>query len=100
MSKTQSKSKRRSPDQWKALVDQYRNSGLSARRFCAQHNIGYASFCNWRQRVGEQTPGQSGPSDRPAAFIDLSALAPARAPSPWHIVLSLGDGVELRLSRG
>ncbi|WP_446719059.1 IS66 family insertion sequence element accessory protein TnpA, partial [Halomonas sp. FME65] len=45
--------KHRTPDQWQALVNQQRDSGLSARQFCEQENIGYASFCNWRKRLSD-----------------------------------------------
>ncbi|WP_225316930.1 MULTISPECIES: IS66 family insertion sequence element accessory protein TnpA [Marinobacter] len=44
----------RTEEQWRALVDQQRNSGLSAPKFCKQENIGYASFCNWRKRLFPQ----------------------------------------------
>lgn len=43
----------RTEEQWRALIDQQRNSGLSASKFCKQENIGYASFCNWRKRLSD-----------------------------------------------
>ena len=92
--------KHRTPEQWQALVDQQRASGLSAPQFCKQENIGYASFCNWRKRLSDQ------PTDDPdgsgeASFVDLSSLMGASQSSGpgWNIVLSLGNGVELRLSQ-
>ncbi|WP_422822669.1 IS66 family insertion sequence element accessory protein TnpA, partial [Vreelandella titanicae] len=45
--------KHRTPEQWQALVDQHRDSGLSASQFCKQENIGYSSFCNWRKRLSD-----------------------------------------------
>ncbi|XOZ34858.1 IS66 family insertion sequence element accessory protein TnpA [Halomonadaceae bacterium KBTZ08] len=93
-------SKRRTPDQWQALVDQQRNSGLSAVQFCQQQGIGYASFCNWRKRLSESPASDSAGSDE-ADFLDLSSLmgASSSSGSGWTIVLSLGNGVELRLSQ-
>jgi len=92
--------KHRTPEQWQILVDQQRDSGLSAPQFCKQESIGYASFCNWRKRLTKEPADDSaGPGE--ASFLDLSSLVGAsssREPS-WNIVLSLGNGVELRLSQ-
>lgn len=91
--------KHRTPEQWQALVNQQRDSGLSASKFCKQENIGYASFCNWRKRLSDQAAGDSADSGE-AGFLDLSSLMGAAQSGPgWNIVLSLGNGVELRLSQ-
>ena len=92
--------KHRTPDQWQALVNQQRDSGLSARQFCEQENIGYASFCNWRKRLSDPSVDDSAGSGE-ASFLDLSSLMDTSQPSGpgWNIVLSLGNGVELRLSQ-
>ncbi|WP_053856944.1 IS66 family insertion sequence element accessory protein TnpA, partial [Halomonas sp. A3H3] len=90
--------KHRTPEQWQALVDQHRDSGLSASQFCKQENIGYSSFCNWRKRLSDQPTDNSTDSGE-ASFLDLSSLM-GTSPSSglgWNIVLSLGNGVELRL---
>ena len=92
--------KHRTPEQWQVLVDQQRDSGLSAMQFCKQENIGYASFCNWRKRLADHSADESANSGE-ANFLDLSSLmggSPSSGPG-WNIVLSLGNGVELRLSQ-
>ena len=92
--------KHRTPEQWQALVDQHRDSGLSASQFCKQENIGYSSFCNWRKRLSDQPTDNSTDSGE-ASFLDLSSLM-GTSPSSglgWNIVLSLGNGVELRQSQ-
>ena len=91
--------KHRTPEQWQILIDQQRNSGLSAMMFCKQEHIGYASFCNWRKRLSEASGSQG--SAEASGFVDLSSLmaTPASSGGGWHIVLSLGSGVELRLSQ-
>ena len=91
---------RRSSEQWQALIQQWQESGLSAPQFCEQHGIGYASFCNWRKRLNAQdVPGEE--SSAEAQFIDLQSLTSDSADGAkgWNIVLSLGNGVELRLSQ-
>jgi len=92
--------KHRTPEQWQALVDQQRDSGLSAPQFCKQENIGYTSFCHWRKRLSDH-PVSSDSNSSEASFLDLSSLmgaSPSSGPG-WNIVLSLGNGVELRLSQ-
>jgi hypothetical protein len=90
--------KHRTPEQWQALINQQRDSGLSAMQFCKQASIGYASFCNWRKRLPDVPAGDG--SDE-ANFLDLSSLMSGSPSSGagWNIVLSLGNGVELRLSQ-
>ena len=93
MSKTYT---RRTREQWQALVEQWQQSGQSARQFCQEQDVGYASFCQWRKRFAMPAPSSPDPE---ASFIDLASLGPAGADQGWHIVLSLGNGVELTLSR-
>ena len=92
---SRNKSVRRSRTQWADLIEQWRASGQTVREFCNARGLGYASFCQWRRRLehAEAEPADSGPG-----FVDLSALSGTGG--RWDIVLSLGGGVELRLSRG
>ena len=92
--------KRQTPEQWLALVNQQRNSDLSAMQFCKQQNIGYASFCHWRKRLSDNSVEEAS-SDGGTGFLDLSSLMGVSQASgaSWNIVLSLGNGVELRLSQ-
>ncbi len=79
-------SPRRTPEQWLVLVDQWQRSGQSAAR-----------FCNWRKRLIDDSEA---PTDQSVSFIDISALPSPGEGQTWNIVLSLGNGVELRLSQG
>ena len=91
---------RRGAEQWQALVEQFQQSGQSAKQFCREKKLGYASFCQWRKRLSETSEVDSVPQVSPEpSFIDLSSIGPT-SPSGWHIVLSLGNGIELRLSQG
>lgn len=91
---------RRSPQQWQTLIGEWRQSGESAKRFCSARSIGYASFCQWRKRLtgSDQACAQEQQAAPDSGFIDLGALAAAPT-GTWHIVLSLGNGVELTLSQ-
>jgi putative transposase len=90
--------KHRTSAQWQALVEQQQASGLSAVQFCKQQDIGYASFCNWRKRLLDNQVDESSTSNN-TGFLDLSSLMGQSAEPGWNIVLSLGNGVELRLSQ-
>ncbi len=63
----------RTAEQWYALIEQQRESGLPAKAFCQQHDLGYISFCNWRKRLTDQDPADSAESDD-TDFVDVSSL--------------------------
>jgi putative transposase len=91
---------RRSAKQWQSLVDQWQASGQSAKQFCTDQALGYASFCQWRKRLtqtSEKTTPREASSPEPS-FIDLASLG-ASGSNNWRIVLSLGGGIELTLSQ-
>lgn len=94
--------KHRSAEQWQQLIDRQHSSGLPVNIFCKKHGIGYASFCKWRKRLSDQLIDDNNrfSAEKPD-FLDLSALMREATPSKsgWNIVLSLGNGVELRLSQ-
>lgn len=89
---------RRTQEQWKALVTQWQQSDQPVRQFCNEQGVGYASFCQWRKRLKDAA--EPTPAKPEASFIDLVSLTTA-PPSrgAWQIVLSLGNGVELKLSQ-
>lgn len=90
---------RRSPEQWQALIDQWQQSGQSAKQFCKEQALGYASFCQWKKRLAQSDENATAEASSPEpSFIDLASLG-ASQPGGWHIVLSLGGGVELTLSQ-
>lgn len=83
----------RSAAQWQHFIELWHASGQSAAQFCKTHDLGYVSFCKWRQRL-EANEQQT----TPTPFIDLSTLTQPTGATRWNIVLSLGNGVELKLS--
>lgn len=88
----------RSRDQWQAIIDDFSSSGLSAPKFCEQHDVPYSSFSKWRQKLLSSSVVSSS-ENSPASFLDLRSLAGADAKNAWHITLKLGNGVELVLSQ-
>lgn len=86
----------RNAAQWQQLIDLWHTSELSITEFCQTHQLSTMSFYKWRKRLAEQT--EQAPVRRDTQFIDLSAFA-HQGNARWHIVLSLGNGVELTLSQ-
>ena len=102
---------RRDQSQWQKLVDQQSNSGLSAAAFCRNRNIGYPSFMAWRKRLLSSESG-SVPQHTPTRFVELTPAysendnefqnltrRATHTCSSFCVELSLGDGIELRISR-
>ena len=91
---------------WQYLVDQQAQSNLSGAAFCREHGIKYASFMGWRKRLSNAEADSATTS----SFVELIAptgvnkTVPSqpseyRSNSPVCIELSLGDGIELRITR-
>ena len=99
----------RSARQWQQLIDRQARSSQSAREFCIDHDIGYASFIQWRSRLSNNEASTGMSMDRAPEFIELtSGLDEHRhrererldVAAPILIELDLGGGLQLRISRG
>ena len=96
---------RHDQNHWQKLVDSQAQSGLSGARFCREHQVAYASFISWRKRLQEVTSQPSRPSD--TTFVELTAptpipdilLADTQSKSRVCVELTLGAGIELRITR-
>ena len=87
----------RTQKQWKALLEEFNNSGLTKAVFCKKHRISTSSLYRWQQLFGDK----AGDAD----FIDVTeplSNAPRSHPIPasdndWQVELELGCGIVLRL---
>ena len=89
----------RSQSQWKALLKEFNQSGLTRSAFCKKHRIATSSLYRWQQLFAEQSGG--GLSDfidvtQPLADTPLSSPVPVRD-NDWQVELELGAGIVLRL---
>ena len=114
---------RRTSDQWYALVDQQRASGLSVAAFARREGLVYQTFIGWcRRRRSEDTDAVATNTTAVAArapaalpgFIELgiggvgpsdtsvhAATEPVPGAAPeWLVELDLGAGMMLRVRRG
>ncbi len=88
----------RSQGQWKALLEEFSNSGLTKSAFCKKHRIATSSLYRWQQLFAEPAGGATD-------FIDVTqplSSTPRPVPtfvrdSDWQVELELGAGIVLRL---
>lgn len=93
---------------WRAMVRQWRQSGLSVRAYCAEHGLSEPNFYAWRRTVAERdaaaeaaavrfVPVQVTPEPRPAASAIAANLSGSVASA---VELILGAGRRLRIGPG
>ena len=100
---------RRSAQQWQSLLEKQHDSGLSAPAFCKAQGIAYQSFMTWKKRLAASDRSAAVPQ---SSFIELTPSAGTKASEsssmgntvaatsmPTCIELSLGGGIELRITR-
>jgi len=93
---------RRTQEQWLAIHQDWKQSGLSAPVYCQKAGVSYQSFQNFRHKLKtKDTPKKTKPASKAQTFIDLSQLADRSGSNKtgWIICLRLGNGVELELSQ-
>ena len=97
-------------DQWQKTIADFQKSGLSGAAFCKAHDVVYANFNYWKKRF--RTTARKKITPKPLtqvamthslpSFLELSHKPLAKnvqdMPGAWHIVLKLGNGVELCLN--
>jgi hypothetical protein len=83
---------RRTADEWQALVEEHRASGVSQAAFCARRGIVLSSFHRARRRVAEAT---SVTEAKAADFVPVSHAPHDSA--GWELELSVGERVVMRL---
>jgi putative transposase len=89
---------RRSADQWRKLISEQTDSGLSQEAFCKHKRLALSTFANWKRRLGSEPAVQGERAPDPSTWIDLGSVGVGS--SGWDIELDLGDGICLRLRRG
>ena len=86
---------RRSPDEWRAILERFERSGQRAREFCLAEDLAPSTFAWWRRKL--RRTGTAGAPVDGAVFVELAAASPVRP--AWDAELDLGGGMVLRLRR-
>ena len=106
---------RRSPEQWRELVDRQRRSGLNIAAFSREEGLVYQTFVRWCRKSPPMPAAEravsSAPTPSPSTiagttpsalpeFIEIGVAEPVvHAVEPWLVELDLGDGMTLRVRR-
>ena len=77
---------RRSPEEWKEIIDRQRGSGLSRLRFCRREGIARTTFEKWTKKLRRNPDG---------GFVELTAKPSSL--ETWSVELELPGGTVLRL---
>jgi hypothetical protein len=83
------------PDELDRLLDEYENSGLSARQYASQLGMGYSTLCKWLHRARQLAgPGSSEPK---VEFVPVQSPLPFGGPT---YELRWPGGFSLHVGRG
>ena len=78
--------RRRSLEEWQAVMAKLEKSGVSRAAFCRREGIPPATFDKWRRRVAAARPT--------GKFVELTPSSEGRA--SWDLEVSLPNGLILR----
>jgi hypothetical protein len=76
---------RRTADEWREILTQWKKSGLRPTEFCRKHELQLSSFQRWQQKLNE--------SSRSDDFVTV-ATAPLPT-SSWALEITLPNGCKL-----
>jgi transposase-like protein len=82
----------RKEQQWRRLIQLWKNSGLTVRAFCASHHITQPSFYAWRRELQQR--------DAAATFVPVQIVTDDQPASSTPIELFLAGGRSVRITPG
>ena len=88
----------RSPAQWRAVIDQHQQSGLTQEAFCKAHGVSSTALAKWRQRLGAGGKQTRVIKAKAPAFVEIAPRSRV-AESGMKVRLDLGAGIVLELTR-
>lgn len=89
---------RRSAAQWRKLIGEQRDSGMSQKAFCDRRGLGLSTFVRWKSRLA--APDEDfGDAGGRGELIELVA-PPSGGGERLAVELDLGGGMVLRIHRG
>jgi len=86
---------------WSAIIREWRESRLTQKAYCAEHDLSYSTFCYWNRAVRDR-------ADSEVASSDVHAVEIGRIPSesiPFDVRAALGvefatEGIVLPVAGG
>ena len=92
--------KRRTPQQWARLVEEYEASGQSQRRFCAGHGIGQSSLRYWRRRLGQGSGAEGAQGSTGVRLVAVKVIEDTLVLADSGLVVVSPRGVRVQIARG
>ena len=100
--------RRRSRDEWQALVGEQQHSGLTQRAFCRQRGLALSTFRYWKRQLASAEAGGgarvSAASGGQPGFTEIalpsSGADPGGEGQPSEVELELGPGVRVIIRWG
>ncbi len=89
---------RRSAAQWRKLIGEQRDSGMSQKAFCDRRGLGMSTFARWKARLATPDEEVRDAGER-GELIELVA-PPSAGGERLALELDLGGGMVLRIHRG
>ncbi len=94
------KKTRRSISQWRNIISDYKNSGLTQRQYCHHQGIAYSSFTNWHRKLKKSQSVLPTKQSPPPMFVEMTADKPSLPASDnWDVELAFANGMVLRLKQ-
>ena len=92
--------RQRSISQWKTLIAEQKESGLTIKQFCKQHDITPSSLYLWKQRLkkGKDIPEPKQEADWLPIDINVQTQGEQASDNHWDIELHLPSGIILKMS--
>jgi hypothetical protein len=78
----------RSAAEWRGIIEQYRQSGLGSREFCAQEGLTLRTFEDWYRRLRRSEPSKGRVVEGKPGSV---------GGGPWAVELEVPTGVRLRV---
>lgn len=90
--------RKRSREEWRGIVGEYRESGLTQREFAARAGVSLSSLARWHQRFAQEMKPE-GFEPEPVGWVELVRPRPPASPQmmsePMRLLVGHGVCVEL-----
>ena len=85
---------------WSGLIAEQKNSGLTIRDFCRQHDLSWHAYYYWLRKIREQMDPelQSGSAETQLVFTELPVRDTLPASMPAHTQVDTDDIVTIQLT--
>lgn len=90
---------RRSPKDWAALVDAWKNSQQSQREFCDQRDLCYRRFNQWKNRLSKLSEHNGNEDLRAFLPVQLHDDAPPANKGNTDVLITLPNKIKLSLNQ-